>query len=546
MARSVLWRAWLAYVALCLLKVGACIAIDGDGPYPLSTEPAPGQRCSERLPLNGVTLTEEESALLPYLCLDPEDVERLEAGEAVDVVPSLLEEELPTGQGIPPGVECETRKWCDGTACTEVCERGSVRIPAWQSQAIRLQSRLSAALPLCYSTLLGTHNSGITLADGYGNRDEVFQSYFKYVKWAVPGLSDAPLRTSDQWLSLTDQLRLGVRVVELDTHWVGGALRIAHCGGLHLPKLNMLLKGLNLALKLLGKSVKWDTETLGCSPSLSSIAVDDQRLFSDALLEIRAWMDAEENEEEVLVLYFDDQPDLETWGCVPTLLSQLADAFPHEWFYTPQDAVEGSSVVSNDDAAPSAPPPPFPPPASPEPAPAPAWPSLAEMWAKGKRLLLVSGTDYGEAMAPLVFPRGGHGVCGWWEPPLKVTHVAPACSVGDQGDNRGAEATARLHDEGARPDLSDAQEALAALPAASSNAPRALFNGTWARVFSCELYYGPFDCEFVWGGSNAVLDVDTIPPVGRNSSKRCFAARCARTCLHDALLPSAQIPTRLS
>lgn len=31
---------------------------------------------------------------------------------------------------------------------------------------------------------------------------------------------DAPLRTNDHWLSLTDQMNLGVRAVELDTHWV--------------------------------------------------------------------------------------------------------------------------------------------------------------------------------------------------------------------------------------------------------------------------------------------------------------------------------------
>ena len=32
--------------------------------------------------------------------------------------------------------------------------------------------------------------------------------------------SSSKLRTNDQYLSLTDQLNLGVRAVELDTHWV--------------------------------------------------------------------------------------------------------------------------------------------------------------------------------------------------------------------------------------------------------------------------------------------------------------------------------------
>lgn len=32
--------------------------------------------------------------------------------------------------------------------------------------------------------------------------------------------STSILRTNDQFLSLTDQLNLGVRALELDTHWV--------------------------------------------------------------------------------------------------------------------------------------------------------------------------------------------------------------------------------------------------------------------------------------------------------------------------------------
>ena len=47
------------------------------------------------------------------------------------------------------------------------------------------QTELSRRLPLCMATLLGTHNSGITIADGYGNRDEHFQQYFKWIRWVV-------------------------------------------------------------------------------------------------------------------------------------------------------------------------------------------------------------------------------------------------------------------------------------------------------------------------------------------------------------------------
>ena len=59
--------------------------------------------------------------------------------------------------------------------CTEVCERGSVVVEPWLAHAIKQQTKLVQSLPLCYATLLGTHNSAISLADGYGNLDEYFR-----------------------------------------------------------------------------------------------------------------------------------------------------------------------------------------------------------------------------------------------------------------------------------------------------------------------------------------------------------------------------------
>lgn len=160
------------------------------------------------------------------------------------------------------------------------------------------------------------------------------------MKW-VPGVADSQLHTNNQLLSLTDQLNLGVRALELDTHWVGaaaaaaaaasrpprstlapadrlrhphglcscsfergkallspppptlslppapsqigGTMRIAHCGGLHVPQLNKLIDLLNLLARLFHRPIRWDTETLGCVPSLSSIPAMEQRLLTDAL-----------------------------------------------------------------------------------------------------------------------------------------------------------------------------------------------------------------------------------------------------------------------
>lgn len=45
------------------------------------------------------------------------------------------------------------------------------------------------------------------------------------------------------------------------------------------------------------------------------------------------------------------------------------------------------------------------------------WPSMEQLMADGKRLVVVSLTDYGDEMAGLVFPRG-LPVCRWLEPEL--------------------------------------------------------------------------------------------------------------------------------
>lgn len=64
---------------------------------------------------------------------------------------------------------------CADDVCTQVCQRGSVVVEPWLDHAVRQQARLVQSLPLCWATLLGTHNSAITLADGYGNLDEYFR-----------------------------------------------------------------------------------------------------------------------------------------------------------------------------------------------------------------------------------------------------------------------------------------------------------------------------------------------------------------------------------
>ena len=349
-------------------------------------------------------------------------------------------------EAIPESVHCHPELWCDDVACTRVCGRGTVIVPEWIDSAHRLQHLLSSSLPLCRASLLGSHNSAITLADGYGNQDGFFSGLLKYAtEWLAPEGAELTIRTNDQYFSLTDQLNMGVRMVELDTHYVLGELRIAHCGGLHLDALNKLVEALNYVAKTLGFDVRWDTETVGCNPSLSSIPAASQRLLRDALGEIKAWMDEARNVREFLIVYLDDEPDLLDWGVVPELVAAVRDAFPDDRVFKPPDRAAAAS-------------------------PDAGWPTMGELLDAGFRVMFVSSSDYGTEMEPYVFARGA--VCNWQEPSLADID-ASSCA-----------GTARFPD------------------------------GTLLRTPSCEIQYGPLNCDFAMRNENSpVLDEASLPGV---------------------------------
>lgn len=50
---------------------------------------------------------------------------------------------------------CEVTQWCDNQVCSDVCARGTVRVPWWIENAHRLQHRLSSTLPLCDASFFG-------------------------------------------------------------------------------------------------------------------------------------------------------------------------------------------------------------------------------------------------------------------------------------------------------------------------------------------------------------------------------------------------------
>ncbi|KAG2495950.1 hypothetical protein HYH03_005880 [Edaphochlamys debaryana] len=290
------------------------------------------------------------------------------------------------------------------------------------------------------------------MADGYGLHDEIYTQYLRYVRLE----GDRGLITANQHLSLTDQLRLGVRHVELDVHWVQGQLRIAHCGGLHSARLDWLVGALSAVAGLFGHPpVQWDAETVGCDPPMSSLPAREQRLFADAVAEVAGWLGAPGNEEEFLVLYLDNQPDLATWGLVGTLLDQVTAHIPAAAILTPAQL----QSITLEQGEP---------------------PSIEQLVRQyGKRVLLQSGTDYGAAMSYLAHPHWAP--CGFAEPLFQRFSPEPSCAY-------------HLPPRPGRP--------AATLPTA---------NGRMLRSPTCRLSYGLFNCSMQRGENTPQLDAQGLP-----------------------------------
>lgn len=115
----------------------------------------------------------------------------------------------------------------------------------------------------CDYQSIGTHNSAITAAYGYGVEDQFISmilsaSYLQFNK----------VHTVSQYYSITDQLNLGVRQIELDIHYFHSHLRISHCG-FSVGVINYLFYAMEHLLSWF--NFKYDTETIGCFPSFNGI-----------------------------------------------------------------------------------------------------------------------------------------------------------------------------------------------------------------------------------------------------------------------------------
>ncbi|OWZ24207.1 hypothetical protein PHMEG_000780 [Phytophthora megakarya] len=235
----------------------------------------------------------------------------------------------------PEHITCTLVRLCDNNnVCSEVCEPGSVSIEPWVANAISFQHNLAYAETLCYTQLPATHNSVITQARGYGNRDQLFNARLNASN------HDSYMRTSNQYLSLTDQLNLGARFLELDVHYFASALRDAHCSNLGVSLIDALSQSMVTSLKSVlevsgeDSTVEWNSDLVGCMPSLSGIRAEEQRLHNDSLVEVAAWLVSHPS--DLVVLFVDVGDEVTTFAQTDALLKLYENTFGSKLF-TPAD-----------------------------------------------------------------------------------------------------------------------------------------------------------------------------------------------------------------
>jgi len=296
------------------------------------------------------------------------------------------------------GVNCTIGKICDRIGiCAEYCQPGTVEIDAWLKHAMRDQIALQRDTPFCYLQYAGTHNSAISRAYGYGTEDLFLQDLLRF----FTSHKDTEMVSANQKLSLTDQLNLGVRMIEIDTHLVHSRLTICHAGGVDVPAVNNFVQKV---ADLLHVQIDWDTELLGCDPGFSDPSLEVP--LRQVLGEIREWMGEEENKEEVVIAFFDDQIDLQTWGVVGDLVKEVEDVFG-QMVFTPPNKRDFSPDNHT-------------------------WPTPNQMLEMGKRIIFMSGTDYTD-MHDVIFHKTGPYTCDWSETNIGSFQPYPKCALGQDG-----------------------------------------------------------------------------------------------------------------
>lgn len=204
---------------------------------------------------------------------------------------SLLTSALAVGSALgfhaEHRVNCERERICNGNLmCAYVCKEGTVVTDTWADRALAYQRRLQRSERMVVTEFVATHNSAITEANGFAIE--------KYFISALLGGEDEnqgdDIGTGTcQHITLIDQLRMGVRHLEIDVWWSpradggeDGDLIVCHS-----PVPLYPVGSINRAAAAANLTLDWDPKKMSC--------LGTQRGFVEVLQEIKDWMMLPEN-----------------------------------------------------------------------------------------------------------------------------------------------------------------------------------------------------------------------------------------------------------
>lgn len=187
---------------------------------------------------------------------------------------------------------CQKKKLCNGDLmCANVCEKGTVEVDQWAVDALNYQRLLQRSDQMIFYEMTSTHNSAISEANGFGIE--------KYFIAALGGGLD--MDEGDdvgegvcQFLTLTDQLRMGIRHLEIDIWWDRLVDDLVVC---HSPIPLFPVGEVTRQAEAANLTLNWDPKNMSC--------LGTKLAFADVLMEVHDWMMQPKNEEEIVMLFFD-------------------------------------------------------------------------------------------------------------------------------------------------------------------------------------------------------------------------------------------------
>lgn len=189
-------------------------------------------------------------------------------------------------------VACQRKQICNGNLmCADVCERGTVEVDKWAVNALAYQRKLQTDDAFVFYGMPSTHNSAITEADGFG-----IEKYFISSLYGGQDLNqgDDVGEGVCQHLSLTDQMRMGVRHVEVDIWWGPVEKDVVVC---HSPIPLYPVGNVSRTAEAANISLEWNPAKMSC--------MGTKRQFAEVLKEIRDFMELPENAQDIFVIYYD-------------------------------------------------------------------------------------------------------------------------------------------------------------------------------------------------------------------------------------------------